>query len=146
MSPYKTSSGDSLNNAPSSPTSQTSTSLEPSSPIPLARSWYTSSVARPPRAQASCSTSPPTLPQAKRQSVPFSSTARPRGNKRPRPLRPRAHATPRRRGGKSFFAREQEEGDQSPRGCFYRRRALRPHLSHRRSKGKRATVTRSLAR
>jgi len=42
----------------------------------------------------------------------------------------------RRAEGKSFFAQEREEGNQSPRGYFYRRSAPRPHHLHRRSRGK----------
>ena len=39
-------------------------------------------------------------------------------------------------GGKSFFAQEQEERNQVPRGCFYRESVPRPHRPHARSKGK----------
>ena len=109
MSPSETSLGDSPSNAPSSPTSRTPTSSEPSSPVPPTGNWYASSVARPPRAPASCSTSPPTFPQAKRQLVPFSLTAQPRGNRRPRLPRPQAPTTP-----------KEEEGSQTEAGSVGR--------------------------
>ena len=97
MSLSETSLGVSPCSAPSSPTSPTPMSSGPLSLGPPARSWCTSLGVGPPQALVNCSTSPPTLPRAKRQLGQSSSMATPRGSRKPRPLRPQAPNTLKRR-------------------------------------------------
>ena len=105
MSLSKTSLGVSQSSAPSSPISQTPTSLGHSSLAPLARSSYTSSNARPPRAPASCSTSPPISPSGRRQLEQSFPMAVSKGSRRSSPPRLRL---PR--------PNEEEEGSQRKAG------------------------------